>query len=75
MIEICELKYREKKVFFRWRGLDMMARIYPDYIMPIIILGTAEGCEVKVEFNDYSKLREALDLYVMNIIEKMLNKK
>ena len=62
MIDIDGLDYTGSRpeVFFRFRGVDMSADLDPCVIAPVVIRGSAAGCEVNVEFREYEKLQEAI---------------
>lgn len=66
MIDICELNYtgNRPEVWFRWKNVDMVADLDPGVINPVVIRGSAEGCEVPVIFNDYKKLQQEINRYV-----------
>ena len=66
MIEIDSLDYTGSKpeVFFRFRGVDMAAHLDPGATAPVVIRGSAVGCEVDVQFTEYGKLQDAVNRFV-----------
>lgn len=65
MIEICGIDKTDRgnEVAFRWKGIDMTAMLDPKYPYPVIVNGSAEGCEVDVKFGDYGRLQIDVDEY------------
>ena len=49
------------EVWFRWNGVDMVADIDDWVVNPVVIKGTAAGCEVDVKFSDYKGLQQAIN--------------
>ena len=66
MINVDSLDYTQTKpyVYFWYKGVEMEAELDPCVKKPVVIKGTARGCEVDIVFNKYEDLQREINLFV-----------
>jgi len=50
-------------VYFWYKGIAMDAELDPCVIKPVVIKGTAQSCEVDINFHEYEELQRQVTLF------------
>ena len=73
MIDIEEIDYTScpREVWFWYKGIAMFARLDPGVVNPVVIYGSAEGCDVDINFHEYILLQRAIDQWNDDYTKRM----
>ena len=77
MIDIDSFDYEGGKpyVYFWYKGIAMDAGlVFMEFGKPVVIKGTAQGCEVDINFDEYEELQREVTLFwiASRVLEQQL---
>jgi hypothetical protein len=66
MIDVEQIDYASNppEVWFWYKGIAMFATLDPGVVDPVVVRGTAQGCDVDINFHEYDRLQQAVNQWV-----------